>query len=65
MKYVCKKVFDEICRPGFSLVEGKPLTARCTLLSYDAIRDLADLKHLEHLPDSVLEEREERATAQS
>jgi hypothetical protein len=58
-----EKVFDEIRRPVFSLLEGKPLSARCTFLSYDAIRDLADIKHLEHLSDSVLEEYEEGALA--
>jgi hypothetical protein len=55
------KVFDEIRRPVFSLLEGKPLSARCTFLAYDAVRELAELKHLEHLSDSVLEEYEESA----
>lgn len=58
-----EKVFDEIRRPVFSLLEGKPLSARCTFLSYDAIRELAELKHLEHLSDSVVEEYEEGALA--
>jgi len=40
-----------------------PLSARCTFLAYDAVRDLADLKHLEHLSDSVIEEYEESAVA--
>lgn len=56
------KVFEEIRRPVFSLLEGKPLSQRCTFLSYDSIRDLAALKHLDHLSDSVLEEYEEEAT---
>jgi hypothetical protein len=55
------KVFDEIRRPVFSLLEGKPLSARCTFLSYDAIRELSELRHLEHLSDSVIEEYEESA----
>ena len=55
------KVFDEIRRPVFSLLEGKPLSARCTFIAYDAVRELAELKHLEHLSDSVLEEYEEGA----
>jgi hypothetical protein len=58
-----EKVYDEIRRPVFSLLEGKPLSARCSFLSYDAIRELAELKHLEHVSDSVLEEYEESANA--
>ncbi|MCC7540486.1 MAG: hypothetical protein IT379_29990 [Deltaproteobacteria bacterium] len=58
-----QKVFDEIRRPVFSLLEGKPLVQRCTFLSYDSVREIASLKHLEHLSDSVLEEYEEEATA--
>jgi hypothetical protein len=56
------KVFEEIRRPVFSLLEGKPLAERCTFLSYDSIRELSELKHLEHLSDSVLEEYEEEAS---
>jgi hypothetical protein len=52
------KVFEEIRRPVFSLLEGKPLSQRCTFLSYDGIRELAALKHLAHLSDSVLEDYE-------
>jgi hypothetical protein len=58
-----QKVFDEIRRPVFSLLEGKALSDRCTFLSYDSIRELAGVKHLEHLSDSVLEEYEEEAGA--
>jgi hypothetical protein len=56
-----QKVFDEIRRPVFSLLEGKPLFERCTFLSYDSVRELAQLKHLDHLSDSVLAEYEEEA----
>jgi hypothetical protein len=56
-------VFDQIRRPVFSLLEGKPLSARCTFLSYDAVRELAELKHLDHLSDSVIDEYEEAALA--
>jgi hypothetical protein len=56
-----EKVFEEITRPVFSLLEGKPLAARCTFLSYDSIREIGALRHLEHLSDRVLEEYEEEA----
>lgn len=56
------KVFDEIRRPVFSMLEGKPLSERCTFLSYDSVRELSELKHLEHLSDSVLDEYQEEAS---
>jgi hypothetical protein len=54
-----EKVFTEIRRPVFSLLEKGPLSESCTFLSYDSIRDLSQQKHLEHLSDSVLAEYEE------
>jgi hypothetical protein len=57
-----QKVFDEIRRPVFSLLEGKPLAERCTFLAYDSVRELAQLKHLDHVSDSVLEEYEQEAS---
>ena len=56
------KVFEEILRPVFSLLEGKPLSERCTFLSYDSVRELSELKHLSHLSDSVLDEYVEEAS---
>jgi hypothetical protein len=55
------KVFQEIKRPVFSLLEGNPLNEICTFLSYGSIRQIADLKHLDHLSDKVIEDYEERA----
>jgi predicted RNA-binding protein len=56
-----EKVFQEITRPVFSLFERGPLSGRCTYSSYEAIRRLALLKHLDHLADSVLDEYTEEA----
>jgi len=50
------KVFQEIRRPVFSLLEKGPLAESCTYLSYDSIRELAAQKHLVHLSDTVLDE---------
>jgi hypothetical protein len=50
------KVFQEIRRPVFSLLEKGPLAESCTYLSYDSIRELAAQKHLAHLSDRVLDE---------
>jgi predicted RNA-binding protein len=55
------KVFQEIRRPVFSLLERGPLSELCTYLSYDALRELADEKHLSHLSDTVLDEYAEEA----
>jgi hypothetical protein len=49
------KVFSEIRRPVFSLLERGPLTDSCTYLAYDSIRQIASEKHLAHLSDSVLD----------
>lgn len=55
------KVLQEIRRPVFSLLEGRALSEMCTYLSYDNIKDIAELKHLEHLSDKVIEDYEEAA----
>ncbi len=50
------KVFMEIKRPVFSLLERGPLSEYCTFLTYDNIRDLLSERHLAHLSDSVLDD---------
>lgn len=55
------KVFQEIRRPVFSLLEKGPLAENCTYLSYDSLRELAEQKHLSHLSDTVLDEYAEEA----
>jgi hypothetical protein len=56
-----EKVFQEIRRPVFSLLERGPLAESCTYLSYDNLRELAALKHLVHTLDTVLDEYAEEA----
>lgn len=51
-----EKVFQEIRRPVFSLLEKGPLADSCTYLSYESVRELGTEKHLAHLSDSVLDE---------
>jgi hypothetical protein len=55
------KVFQEIRRPVFSLLEKGPLADSCTYLSYDSLRELASQRHLAHLSDTVLDEYAEEA----
>lgn len=56
-----EKVFQEIRRPVFSLLERGPLAESCTYLSYDSLRELAAQKHLTHLSDTVLDDYAEEA----
>lgn len=56
-----EKVFQEIRRPVFTLLEGGPLSENCTFISYESVRELANLRHIQHLADSVLEEYAEEA----
>ncbi len=53
------KVFSEIQRPVFSLLEKGALSQYCTYLSYDSIRELSQEKHLGNLSHTVLEDYEE------
>lgn len=55
------KVFNEIRRPVFSLLERRPLSECCTFLSYDSVESLASDDHLQHLSDSVLDDYAEEA----
>lgn len=56
-----EKVFNELRRPVFSLLDRGPLSESCTYLSYDSVRELAGQPHLAHLADSVLDDYEEEA----
>jgi hypothetical protein len=58
-----EKVFEEIQRPVFSLLEGRALADICTYLSYESVRTLADAPHLEHLSDRVIEDYAEQAAS--
>jgi hypothetical protein len=55
------KVFSEIKRPVFSLLERHPLGKRCSFIAYEDLSELMGLRHLNHTSDSVLEEYEEFA----
>ena len=51
-----QKVFDELLRPVFSLLERGPLAALCTYLSYESLEELASLPNLQHTRDSIIDE---------
>lgn len=50
------KVFQEITRPVFSLLEDTPLSERCTYIPYGSVDELAELDYLSHTTDTVLDE---------
>lgn len=56
-----EKVMREITRPVFSLLEHGALRDKCTYISYDKLRELGALPHLEDVRESILSKYEERA----
>ena len=59
------KVFTELRRPVFALLERKPLSESCSFLSYESVDRIAILPHLPHLSDSILQDYEERISSDS
>jgi hypothetical protein len=55
------KVFQELRRPVFSLLDRGPLSESCTYIAYDGVRQLSQLPHLAHLADSVVDTYAEAA----
>jgi hypothetical protein len=58
------KVFREMQRPVFSLLERGPLSNTCTFLSYESVEAIRALKHLAHTTPGLLVEYEEAAEAE-
>lgn len=56
-----EKVFQELRRPVFSLLDRGPLSESSTYLSYESLRELGEQPHLAHLSPSVLDEYAEDA----
>jgi hypothetical protein len=56
-----EKVFTEIRRPVFSLLDRGPLADSCTFISYESLTELSRQRHLQHLSDTVLDEYAEEA----
>ncbi len=56
-----ERVLREIKRPVFSLLDRGPLYEQCSFLSYDSISSLAEMKHLFHMRDTIVDEYEEFA----
>jgi hypothetical protein len=56
-----EKVFVEMKRPVFSVLERGPLSRRSTFLSYESVEAMNVLGHLAHTNDSIIAEYEEHA----
>jgi hypothetical protein len=54
------KVFREMARPIFMLLERGPLSDTCTFISYESVDAIRGLKHLANTNDGVLAHYEER-----
>jgi hypothetical protein len=56
-----EKVFREMRRPVFSLLDRGPLSRSCTFISYESVDAISGLGHLAHVNDSIIADYEERA----
>jgi predicted RNA-binding protein len=56
-----EKVYAEIQRPVFSLLEKGPLSKMCSYLTYESIEQINVLPHLGRMIDSVVEDYEDFA----
>ena len=55
-----ERVFQELQRPVFSLLDRGPLAELCTYLSYESLDELAALPGLQHMRDSVIDDYTEK-----
>jgi hypothetical protein len=54
-----EKVFREMSRPVFMLLERGPLSDSCTFISYESVDVILGLKHLAYTNDGIIAEYEE------
>lgn len=56
-----EKVFREMSRPVFMLLERGPLSNSCTFISYESVDVIRALRHLAHTNEGIIADYEERA----
>jgi hypothetical protein len=56
-----EKVFHEMLRPVFSLLERGPMAASCSFISYDSVFAIRELEHLKYTDANIITEYEEKA----
>ena len=54
-----EKVFREIKRPVFSLLENGALSESCSYLSYASVLEINKMPHLSHMTDTIVDEYQE------
>lgn len=60
-----EKVFREMLRPVFSLLDRGPLSQSCTFIAYDSVDAIRSISHLAHTSHSIIAEYEEKADISS
>jgi hypothetical protein len=60
-----EKVFREMQRPVFALLEKGPLSQSCTFISYESVDAIRSLEHLTYTKDAIIAEYEEQAEAEA
>ena len=58
-----EKVFREMQRPVFALLDRGPWSRSCTFISYDSVDGMRGLEYLAHTNDGIIKEYEEPAEA--
>ena len=58
-----EKVFREMLRPVFSLLDRGPLSRSCTFIAYESVEGIRSLEHLAHTSESIITKYEEPAEA--
>lgn len=56
-----EKVFREMNRPVFSLLDRGPLSDMCTFISYESVDEMDSLEHLAHTKDGIIADYEEES----
>jgi hypothetical protein len=54
-----EKVFREIKRPVFSLLENGALSESCSYLSYGSLLEISKLQHLPRMTDAIIDDFQE------
>jgi EVE domain len=60
-----EKVFREMLRPVFSLLDRGPLSRSSTFISYESVEAIRNLEYLTHTNDSIISEYEEEAETEA
>ncbi len=54
-----EKVFRELSRPVFRLLENGALSESCSYLSYKSVREISRLPHLARMTEAIIDDFQE------